>query len=152
MTAVRALADRYLERLLPLDPLLATMLGQPGYDDRLTDYSPDGEAAMGPRLGDLPLARRDVERLKQVLGLQRRIRDRDANLRVQRTLTHRSVFREALTWLEVHGNAPEVAAHWKSMLAERGAYLPAVSEVDSETPTFRRRRRRRRRCARPLHQ
>jgi len=107
---------------------------------------------MGPRLGDLPLARRDVERLKQVLGLQRRIRDRAANPRVQRTLTHRAVFREALTWLEVHGSAPEVAAHWKTVLAERGADLPAVGEVESEPPPFRRRRRRRRRRARPVPQ
>src|SRR5262249_40231985 len=28
-----------------------------------------------PRLGDLPLARRDVERLRQIVGLQRRLRD-----------------------------------------------------------------------------
>src|SRR5215213_6251432 len=45
MGAVRDLADRYLDRSLPLDPHLATMLGEPGYDDQLTDYSPDGAAA-----------------------------------------------------------------------------------------------------------
>ena len=31
----------------------------------------------GPRLGELPLARRDVERLRLILGLQRRLRDVD---------------------------------------------------------------------------
>jgi uncharacterized protein (DUF885 family) len=43
--AVRALADRYLERLLPLDPYLATVLGDDRYDDQLTDYSAEGVAA-----------------------------------------------------------------------------------------------------------
>src|SRR6185503_12067117 len=114
--------------------------------------SSDAEGATGPRLGDLPLARRDVERLKQVLGLQRRIRDLDANLRVQRALTHRGIFREALTWLEVHGNAPEIAAHWKTILADRGVEPPAAAEMEGEPPPFRRRRRRRRRRARPISQ
>ncbi len=45
MGAVRALADRYLDRFLPLDPYLATMLGEPGHDDRLTDYSVEGVTA-----------------------------------------------------------------------------------------------------------
>src|SRR5262245_548968 len=45
MGAVRDLADRYLEDLLPLDPRLATTLGERRYDDRITDYSVDGVAA-----------------------------------------------------------------------------------------------------------
>src|SRR6185295_17520852 len=40
----------------------------------------------GPRLGDLPLARRDVERLRQIIGLQRRLRDLTASERAQRSL------------------------------------------------------------------
>ena len=60
-----------------------------------------------PRLGALPLARRDVERLRQILGLQRRLRDLAASPRAQRALAHRSIFREALTWLEIHGGAPD---------------------------------------------
>src|SRR6185295_10348704 len=55
-----------------------------------------------PRLGDLPLARRDVERLRQIVGLQRRMKDLSASPRAQRALAHRSIFREALTCLEVH--------------------------------------------------
>ena len=65
-------------------------------------------AGVPPRLGDLPLARRDVERLRQILGLQRRLRDLGASPRAKRALTHRSIFREALTWLELHGSAPDV--------------------------------------------
>ena len=79
----------------------------------------DAAPLPGPRLGDLPLARRDVERLRQILGLQRRLRDLAASPRAQRALTHRSIFREALTWLEIHGDAPELVEHWKALLAER---------------------------------
>src|SRR5947208_6938552 len=72
----------------------------------------------GPRLGNLPLARRDVERLRQIVALQRRMRDLAASPRAQRALVHRGIFHEALTWLEIHGGAPQVAAHWKAILVE----------------------------------
>ena len=70
-----------------------------------------------PKLGALPLARRDVERLRQILGLQRRLRDVTASPRAQRALAHRSLFREALTWFEIHGGAPELVENWKAVLA-----------------------------------
>ena len=44
------------------------------------------ELRLGPRLGELPLARRDIERLRQILGLQRRLRDLTASPRAQRAL------------------------------------------------------------------
>ncbi|MEP7111946.1 MAG: DUF885 domain-containing protein [Ilumatobacteraceae bacterium] len=37
-------ADRFVADQAALDPCLATSRGIPGYDDRLTDYSPDGQA------------------------------------------------------------------------------------------------------------
>jgi poly(A) polymerase len=105
---------------------------------------------IGPKLGDLPLARRDMERLRQILGLQRRLRDLDASVRAQRSLTHRSIFREALTWLEIHGNNAELVEHWITVLSERGADEPVQpidggSGANAEPPSRRRRRRRRRR-------
>jgi poly(A) polymerase len=100
-------------------------------------------ASAAPRLGSLPLARRDIERLRQIQGLQRRLRDLGANVRVQRNLTHRSVFHEALTWMEIHGNLPEVVEHWISVLADRSAEEPVA--FPEAAPTLRRRRRRRRR-------
>jgi poly(A) polymerase len=106
----------------------------------------DRRRPAGPRLGDLPLARRDVERLRQILGLQRRLRDLGASVRAQRALTHRSIFREALTWMEIHGQTPELVEHWITVLAERGADEPvAVPGADGELQPPRRRRRRRRR-------
>jgi poly(A) polymerase len=100
-----------------------------------------------PRLGDLPLARRDVERLQQIMALQRRLSDVAAGPRAQRALTHRSAFRDALTWLTVHGDAPDVVAHWKTLDAD--APPPAVEGPEGAPPPFKRRRRRRRRRPRP---
>jgi poly(A) polymerase len=101
---------------------------------------------IGPKLGDLPLARRDIERLRQIVGLQRRMRDLSASPRAQRSLAHRAIFREALTWLEIHGGVPEIVEHWKSILAEEGTPHPSVDgAAPEESEAFPRRRRRRRR-------
>jgi uncharacterized protein (DUF885 family) len=40
----RSLADRYWEQLLELEPMLGTMVGDPRYDDRLSDPSEAGRA------------------------------------------------------------------------------------------------------------
>jgi poly(A) polymerase len=105
----------------------------------------------GPRLGDLPLARRDVERLHQIITLQRRLRDLTASERAQRSLAHRGIFREALTWMEIHGDSPEVVEHWMGILDE-GGEAPEPSDeggddqppIAADMPHKRRRRRRRR--------
>ena len=87
----------------------------------------------GPRLGDLPLARRDVERLRLIIGLQRRMHDLSANERTQRALAHRGIFREALTWMEIHGDSPEVVEHWMGILDDIGeSGETAPPESDSE--------------------
>jgi poly(A) polymerase len=104
----------------------------------------------GPRLGELPLARRDVERLRQILGLQRRLRDLTASPRAKKALTHRSVFREALTWLDIHGAVPEVVEQWRVLLADTDNPAEiAGEEGPAEALLPRRRRRRRRRRYRP---
>jgi poly(A) polymerase len=101
----------------------------------------------GPRLGELPLARRDIERLRLIVSLQRRLRDLTASPKAQRALAHRGIFREALTWLEIHGGAPELVEHWKEILAEGGeAEVSAIAgESTDDPPGLRPRRRRRRR-------
>ena len=129
-----------------------------------TDAAPEGAQSgrsdrrprrlPGPRLGELPLARRDIERLRLVVGLQRRLRDVTASPRAQRALAHRSVFREALTWLEIHGDAPELVEHWKAILAESGTgeapeAQPETTEEYRAPSTRRKRRRRRRRRGAP---
>ena len=107
-----------------------------------------------PRLGDLPLARRDIERLRQIVTLQRRLKDLSVSPRAQRALAHRHIFRDALTWMEIHGGSPETVDHWKALLAEAGpaGTPPADGPGDgagAPPPERRRRRRRRGRRFRP---
>ncbi len=97
----------------------------------------EDEGRPGLNLGILPLARRDVERVHQVLMLQRRLREPSRSPHARRMLMQRSAFGDALTWLEIHGDAPDKLAYWR----EHGA--PA--EADPGDPPARRRRRRGRR-------
>jgi poly(A) polymerase len=97
-----------------------------------------------PSLGMLPLARRDVERLRQILGLQRRLTDMNLSPRAKRALTHRGPFQEALTWLDIHGRAPEVLEHWKGFVEAAGTFEAETGEAAAPPPRRRRRRRRRR--------
>jgi poly(A) polymerase len=97
-------------------------------------------------LGLLPVARRDIERLHQIIALQHRLLDLDAPLRIQRSLLHRSAFPEAVTWLEIHGERPEAVLHWRQLQHET-AHPPASVEAAADRPFRRRRRRRRRRRA-----
>jgi len=97
-----------------------------------------------PALGMLPLARRDVERLRQVLGLQRRLTDMNLSPRAKRALTHRGPFQEALTWLDIHGRAPEVLEHWRGFIEAAGTFEAETGEPGAPPPRRRRRRRRRR--------
>ncbi len=45
MSAVRELANRYVDQSAVLDPILATSRGVTGHDAEMTDYSPEGQAA-----------------------------------------------------------------------------------------------------------
>jgi len=95
-------------------------------------------------LGLLPIARRDIERLQQIFSMIPRILDIQAPFRTQRALLHRSSLDEALTWLEIHGDRPDVVAHWRELQRERPANeaVRETAHVVADEP-FRRRRRRR---------
>jgi poly(A) polymerase len=97
---------------------------------------------LGARFGILPLARRDVEHLRQILMIQRHLRDLDAPPRQKRSLMHRNSFAGALAWFDLHGNAPHIVTMWKALQAEHAldTGLPAAG---AEPPRRRRRRRRR---------
>ena len=103
------------------------------------------------RIGALPIARGDTERLRQLLSLQSRIADLEASPRAKRALMHRSPFEDALTWFEIHGHAPAVLEHWKGFieaLGDEAKHPPAAGEGDlpaGDGPRPRRRRGRRRR-------
>lgn len=96
-------------------------------------------------LGMLPLPRRDIDRLRQILSLQRRLTDASLSPRARRALTHRGPFQDALTWLDIHGNAPEVLEHWRGFVEAAATFEPPEGEsVEAPHPRRRRRRRRRR--------
>ena len=80
----------------------------------------------------LPLARRDVERFRQILGLQQRLMDMNLSPRAKRALMHRGPFREAMTWLEIHGQAPEVVEHWRGFIEAAGAFEGEAEGTDAE--------------------
>jgi poly(A) polymerase len=98
-------------------------------------------------LGVLPLARRDLERLRQLLSLQRRLIDLQSSARAKRGLTHRACFAEALTWLEVHGHAPDVLEHWRGFLEAAAPLEGDAAPADHRRRPRRRRGRRRSRFA-----
>ena len=88
-------------------------------------------------LGVLPVARRDVERLRQIVDLHGRLTGAPLSPRAKRTLTHRSAFADVLTWIEIHGDSPELAEQWRAEAASQ-------ADASDDAPRPRRRRRRRR--------
>jgi poly(A) polymerase len=100
-------------------------------------------------LGLLPIPRRDVDRLQQILAIQPRLLDIQAPQRAQRARLHRSVLPEAITWLEIHGDRPEVVAHWRALVAEPREHPHASTDEPAHFPYPRRRRRRGRRRGAP---
>jgi len=52
MTRIYEIANRYVEGIAGMDPILATASGIPGHDDEMSDYSPDGYAAFEPLYRD----------------------------------------------------------------------------------------------------
>jgi poly(A) polymerase len=105
------------------------------------------------KIGMLPIARGDTERLRQLLSLQSRIADLEASPRAKRALMHRGPFEDALTWFEIHGHSPAVLEHWKGFIDALGDEAKHAPEgegapADSEGGQRRRRRRGRRRRGR----
>ena len=151
-----AAIDRYRARFQAVpdsltNPILAgTLLVPLGLAGRRQRFSAD-PLERRVELGMLPIARRDVERLQQVLAVQPRLLDLNAPSRAQRALVHRAAFEEALTWLEIHGGQPDVVFHWRELQAQRDhAQAALVGPAEAETiVSFRRRPRRRRRRRRP---
>lgn len=127
--------------------LAGTLLVPLGLLRRRTVRDADDVVREAPtQLGVMQVARRDIDRLRQILGLQRRLLDIDAPARAQRALLSRPAFRETLTWLDIHGRRPQVIAHWEAVMAEHQPVLHAAEAAEAaEAEASRRRRRPRRR-------
>jgi tRNA nucleotidyltransferase/poly(A) polymerase len=107
------------------------------------------------KIGSLPIARGDTERLRQILSLQGRIADLEMSPKAKRSLMHRGPFEDSLTWFEIHGNAPTVLEHWKGFIEALGpealhppAPEPGAPPAEGRAPGEGRRRRGRRRRGR----
>lgn len=134
LTAVDAVAERYLDTFATLDPCTATELGITGHDDEMTDYSPAGvtaraEAARGA-LRELERAEPvdDADRvtaaaMRERLGLQLELHDAgldlgELNVIASPLQTMRDVFD-----LMIPDDAHDGAQDW-STIARRLAKVP----------------------------
>jgi poly(A) polymerase len=154
----RAIAnlDRYRARFEAspeslTNPILSgTLLVPLGLIGRRNRFSAD-PLERRVELGMLPVARRDVERLQQIIAVQPRLLDLNAHVRAKRSLLHRSVFEEALTWMEIHGGRPDIVAHWRDFQTQMALSHQGEPRHDQQTADYpfrsRSRRRRRRRRA-----
>ncbi|MCC7007233.1 MAG: polynucleotide adenylyltransferase PcnB [Acidobacteria bacterium] len=100
--------------------------------------------------GILPVARRDLERLRQITDLAPRLIDPGLPPRVVRSLPHRPAFADAVTWLDIHAEAPDVVETWRQVQHRRvapphGEAAEGLPDEGAARPSRRRRRRRRRR-------
>ncbi len=140
--------DRYRRRFDSLPPeltnavLLGSLIVPLGFSPTGWPSWLDSGDRPGLNLGLLPLARRDVERIHQILMLQRRLREPARSPHARRMFVQRSAFSEALTWLEIHGDAPDMVAYWQE--AERAPREAPGPEGLGPRSGGRRRRPRRR--------
>jgi poly(A) polymerase len=148
--------DRYRRRheaapSQPANAILAGSLIVPlGFTpDEFARREPSGPSAPRAWLGPLPLARKDLERLRHILLLQRRLHEVSLSPKAARGVMARSSFPDAMVWLDVHGHAPELVEHWRALAGVASPAEPPQPGADSTAPRRRRRRRRRRRFPRP---
>jgi poly(A) polymerase len=157
--------DRYRQRFESAPPeltntlLVGALLVPTGVLNRRShgaDADPKKERVS---FGMLPVARKDIERLRHAMQLLPRLIEPELPPRVARSLPHRPAFDDALTWLEVFGDAPDAVERWKHAKHQRahqphpphatrhaaGEHAGAAPADGSPAGIKRRRRRRRRR-------
>ena len=78
------------------------------------------------------------------MAMQPRLLDLTAPARAQKGILHRSTLDEAITWLEIHGDRPDVVAHWRGLQSQGGPSQPQEQAADAPYRARRRRRGRRR--------
>jgi poly(A) polymerase len=68
--------------------------------------------------GMLPVSRKDLDRLRQLVQTLPRLLDPHLPPRVVRSLPHRPSFADTVTWLEIFGDAPDLVERWKHARAQ----------------------------------
>ena len=121
-----AKVDRYRQQFGSAPPELTTtiligaMLYPIGALNRpMPDRGAGGGDAFPERVnfGALPVARKDLDRLRQLLQTVPRLLDPALPPRVARGLPHRPSFSDAVTWLEIFGDDPAAVEQWKAARA-----------------------------------
>ena len=69
-------------------------------------------------LGMLTLPRKDYERLRHLLITVPKLADSNLPVRIARGLPGRPSFSDAITWLDIFGDAPDAVAHWKHVQSQ----------------------------------
>ena len=100
--------------------ILLGSLVQPVQPLDLTPRRRDDKRPIDVSIGELPVARRDVERLRQALQIQPRLQDPELGPKAQRAVIHRGAFEDALTWLDVHGEDSESLERWRALVTNGG--------------------------------
>jgi poly(A) polymerase len=143
--------DRYRRRFQTTPPsltnaiLAGSVLVPLGFTpDPFARREPSGRPAPRPLLGPLPLARKDIERLRHILLLQRRLHDVSLSPKAARGVMARIAFSDALGWLDIHGHAADLVERWRTLASAAAASDPARQGPGPTVPRRRRRRRRRR--------
>ena len=150
--------DRYRQRF-PAAPaeltntiLIGSLLMPLGALDRRAAAPPGGGPPQQERVsfGMLQVPKKDLERLRQIKALLPRLADPSLPPRVVRGLTFRPVFPDALNWLEIFGDDPDLVARWREASHARSQPRPHEEQTPAHqdagnTPAGGRRRRRRRR-------
>jgi poly(A) polymerase len=119
-----AALDQYRQRFPSSPPeltnavLIGTMLEPLGVLRRGPDRGESDDEAPRVSFGALPVARKDVDRLRQILQTLPRLADPALPPRVARGLPHRPSFPDTLTWFEIFDGDTELVSRWKAARAE----------------------------------
>jgi poly(A) polymerase len=133
--------DQYRQRFpsAPLELtttiLIGALLEPLGVLKRPAGLGPGRADPRGEKLdfGILPVPRRDLERLRQLLQTVPRLADLAVPPRVARNLTHRPSFGDSVTWLEIFGDAPDLVERWKHARSTR-EHRSASAEATARLP------------------
>jgi poly(A) polymerase len=141
--------------------LIGALLVPLGMMDRPADLPPEDPRGDRVSFGDLPVARKDIDRLRHMMQIAPRLMESELPPRLARSLPHRPSFPDARLWVEIFWDAPEAVERWRHVKTERApthtarhphgprqgqAAEPAAAKPEEgAAPGPRRRRRRRRR-------
>ena len=105
--------------------LTGSLLVPMGILDRRVAGAASGAPPDRVNFGMLPVSRKDLDRLRQLVQTLPRLSDPHLPPRVIRSLPHRPAFADCVTWLEVFGDAPDLVERWKLARAEHRPHPPA---------------------------